>query len=182
MAIGRRDYHLHELFSFIKNPKAAAKVGWDVNEVKRVIMKNASTSGRRGQTAAFEDWEMLQAELKNNDIYTGYQNPTVSVLHFWVREMDGSVSHYLCAEDTPKEFLYKRLSRYEKPEQAYILFTYGTGSNGTYHSIRGLGHRIFNHIQTSNRLRCQMIDGAMLGSAVMIQPESRPVPQCQPHS
>ena len=173
VAIGRRDYHLHELFSFIKNPKAAAKVGWDVNEVKRVIMKNASTSGRRGQTAAFEDWEMLQAELKNNDIYTGYQNPTVSVLHFWVREMDGSVSHYLCAEDTPKEFLYKRLSRYEKPEQAYILFTYGTGSNGTYHSIRGLGHRIFNHIQTSNRLRCQMIDGAMLGSAVMIQPESQ---------
>ena len=173
VAIGRRDYHLHELFSFIKNPKAAAKVGWDVNEVKRVIMKNASTSGRRGQTAAFEDWEMLQAELKNNDIYTGYQNPTVSVLHFWGREMDGSVSHYLCAEDTPKEFLYKRLSRYEKPEQAYILFTYGTGSNGTYHSIRGLGHGIFYHIQTSNRLRCQMIDGAMLGSAVMIQPESQ---------
>ena len=79
----------------------------------------------------------------------------------------------MCAEDTPKEVLYKRLSRYEKPEQAYILFTYGTGSNGTYHSIRGLGHRIFNHIQTSNRLRYQMIDGAMLGSAVMIQPESQ---------
>ena len=53
------------------------------------------------------------------------------------------------------------------------MFTYGVGSNGTYHSIRGLGHRILNHIQTSNRLRCQMIDGAMLGSAVMIQPENQ---------
>ena len=53
------------------------------------------------------------------------------------------------------------------------MFTYGVGSNGTYHSVRGLGHRIFNHIQTSNRLRCQMIDGAMLGSAVMIQPDSQ---------
>jgi hypothetical protein len=29
------------------------------------------------------------------------------------------------------------------------------------------------HIQTSNRLRCQQIDGAMLASAVMIQPENQ---------
>jgi hypothetical protein len=170
VAVGRRDYHLHELYSFIKNEKAAAKVGWDVKEVKRVIMKNAKTESDSNN---YSDWEELQRELKNNDTYTGLRNPTVSVLHFWVREMDGSVSHLTCAESNPKEFLYKKISRYEKPEQAYVMFTYGVGSNGTYHSVRGLGHRIFNHVQTSNRLRCQMIDGAMLGSAVMIQPESQ---------
>ena len=173
IAIGRREYHLHELFAFIKNEGAAARVGWDVEEVKRVIMKNVKTTGRSTSRSMYTDWESLQAEFKNNDIHTGHQNPTVSVLHYWVREMDGSVSHYIGAEDKPKEFLYKKISRYERPEQAYVLFTYGTGSNGTYHSIRGLGHRIFNHIQTSNRLRCQMIDGAMLGSAVMIQPENQ---------
>ena len=173
IAIGRREYHLHELFAFIKSEEAAARVGWDVNEVKRVIMKNVKTDGRASSRSQYSDWESLQSEMKNNDIFTGYQNPTVSVLHFWVREMDGSVSHYITAEEKPKEFLYKKISRYERPEQAYVLFSYGTGSNGTYHSIRGLGHRIFNHIQTSNRLRCQMIDGAMLGSAVMIQPENQ---------
>jgi len=172
VAVGRRQYHLHELFAFIKNEKAAARVGWDVDEVKRVIMKNTNTDGRNG-SRQYSDWEVLQQEMKNNDIYAGYQNPTVSVLHFWVRELDSSISHYICAEDSPKEFLYKKVSRYEKPEQAYVLFSYGVGSNGTYHSIRGLGHRIFNHIQTSNRLRCQMVDGAMLASAVMIQPESQ---------
>ena len=170
IAVGRRRYHLHELYSFIKNESAAEKVGWDVSEVKRVITENAETVGGAGQNRS---WERAQAELKNNDIYSGYRNPAVDVLHFWVREMDGSVSHYICSEKDPKEFMYKKLSRYDKPEQAYVMFTYGTGSNGTYHSIRGLGHRIFNHIQTSNRLRCQMIDGAMLGSAVMIQPESQ---------
>tara|TARA_R100000655_G_scaffold21217_3_gene43556 strand:- start:419 stop:2644 length:2226 start_codon:yes stop_codon:yes gene_type:complete len=175
VAVGRRKYLLHELFAFIKNPEAAAKVGWDIEEVKRVILKNASTSSNRqgSSYSAGHDWENIQKQLKNNDIYEGYQNPSVSVLHFWVREMDGTVSHYMAAEESPKSFLYEKKSRYDKPEQAYILFTYGTGSNGTYHSIRGLGHRIFNHIQTSNRLRCQMIDGAMLGSAVMIQPESQ---------
>lgn len=170
VAVGRRRYHLHELYAFIKNEDAAEKVGWDVSEVKRIITENAETVGGGGQNRS---WETAQAELKNNDIYSGYRNPAVDVLHFWVREMDGSVSHYICAEKDPEEFMYKKVSRYDKPEQAYVLFSYGTGSNGTYHSIRGLGHRIFNHIQTSNRLRCQMIDGAMLGSAVMIQPESQ---------
>ncbi len=174
VAIGRREYHLHELYAFIKNEKAAQNVGWNVKEVKRAIMKSADTTGRGSRASRnYSDWEAVQQELKNNDIYAGHQNPTVSVLHFWVREMDGSVSHYISCESEPKDFLYKKISRYEKPEHAYIMFTYGVGSNGTYHSIRGLGHRIFNHIQTSNRLRCQMIDGAMLGSAVMIQPDSQ---------
>ena len=172
VAVGRRNYLLHELYAFIKNPEAAEKVGWNVEEVKRVILKNASTSSRNYNTVG-NNWEALQAQLKNNDIYEGHQNPTVAVLHYWVREMDGTVSHYISAEESPKDFMYQKLSRYDKPERAYVLFTYGTGSNGTYHSIRGLGHRIFNHIQTSNRLRCQMVDGAMLGSAVMIQPESQ---------
>ena len=171
IAIGRRNYHLHELHAFIKNPKAAKRVGWDVDEVKRVITENVTTKGRGG--TRYSDWEATQSELKNNDIHTGYQNPTVAVLHLWVREMDGSISHYICAEQEPKEFMYKKISRYKGPEQAYTLFTYGVGSNGTYHSIRGLGHRIYNHIQTSNRLRCQMVDGAMLSSAVMIQPDSQ---------
>jgi len=167
VAIGRRSYLLHELYSYIKNPDAAAKVGWNVDEVKRVIAKNATTSGR---SESYESW---QAEMKNNDLHTGLQNPSVKVLHFWIKEMDGSVSHYISAEDTPKDFLYKKVSRYEKAEQAYVMFTYGVGSNGTYHSIRGLGQRIFAHVQTSNRLRCQQIDGAMLASAVMIQPENQ---------
>lgn len=170
VAIGRRKYHLHELHHFISNEKAAKAVGWDVGEVKRVMMKNASNY--KGSSTA-DSYESLQAEFKNNDIHAGLQNPTVDVLHFWVRELDGSISHYICAEGDPKEFMYKRPSRYASPEQAYIMFTYGVGSNGTYHSIRGLGQRIFNHVQTSNRLRCQQIDGAMLSSAVMIQPENQ---------
>jgi predicted transcriptional regulator YdeE len=173
IAIGRREYLLHELNAFIKNPEAAAKVGWNVDEVKRVIQKNVSTKGRGNSTSGTTEFEALQQEFKNNDIYSGIQNPTVSVLHFWVKEMDGSVSHYIAAEKNPKDFLYKKVSRYENAEQAYVMFTYGVGSNGTYHSVRGLGQRIFSHIQTSNRLRCQQIDGAMLASAVMIQPENQ---------
>ena len=103
IAIGRRNYLLHELYNYIKNPEAATKVGWNVAEVKRVIAKNATTSGRTYDNA---DYERMQAEMKNNDIYEGIQNPSVRVLHYWVKEMDGSVSHYISAEATPKDFLY----------------------------------------------------------------------------
>jgi hypothetical protein len=173
IAVGRRQYHLHELHNFIKNEKAAKAVGWNVAEVKRAMLKNVRTSGRNTSGNTYSDYEDLQVEIKNNDLYTGHQNPTVDVLHYWVRELDGSVSHYISAENSPKDFMYKKVSRYDSPEQAYIFFTYGVGSNGTYHSIRGLGQRIFSHVQTSNRLRCQQIDGAMLASAVMIQPENQ---------
>jgi hypothetical protein len=172
VACARRQYLLHELYGFIRDEEIAADVGWDIEEVKRVITKNARTTGRSGSTT-FSDWESTQRELKNNDLYTGIENTTVEVLHFWVREFDGTVSHFICCEEGPKSFMFRKTGMFSSPEQAYVLFTFGVGSNGTYHSIRGLGHRIFNHVQTSNRLRCQMIDGAMLASAVMIQPESQ---------
>jgi hypothetical protein len=171
VACARRQYLLHELYAFVREEKEATDLGWNPEEVKRVITKNARTTGRSGSTT-FSDWEATQRELKNNDLYTGLENTTVQVLHFWVREFDGSVSHYMCAEEGPKDFMFSRVGMFDAPEQAYVLFTFGVGSNGTYHSIRGLGHRIFNHVQLSNRLRCQMVDGAMLSSGVMIQPES----------
>ena len=172
VACARRQYLLHELYGFIKNEEAAANVGWSVEEVKRVIVKNARTTGRTGSNT-YADWEYTQREMKNNDLYTGLENTTVSVVHMWVREFDGSVSLLMFAEESPKDFMFRKNSMFEKPEQAYVLFNYGVGTNGTYHSVRGLGHRIFNHVQTSNRIRCQMIDSAMMGGAVMIQPESQ---------
>ncbi len=174
IAIGRRNYPLDELFHFIENEKAAAAVGWNVAAVKKAMLKNVTTQGRNNlSTTTIADYESLQAEAKNNDLYLGIQNPEVSLLHFWVREIDGSVTHCIAPEKDATEFLYQKVSRYSNPEQAFIFFTNGVGSNGTYHSIRGLGQRIFSHVQTSNRLRCQQIDGAMLASSVMLQPENQ---------
>ena len=178
IAVSRRDYMVHELYNFIRNPEAAEAVGWNVEAVKKAIQ--AADSGAHHKT--FTNWEDTQREIKNNDIYTGIRANSVPVLHFFVREFDGSVSHFMAADlaaannpqrEESREFLYKNVSRYENPEQAFLFFTYGVGTNGTLHSIRGLGHRIFNHVQTSNRLRCQMVDGAMLASSVMLQPDSQ---------
>ena len=172
VACVRRQYLLHELYAIIRNPAAAAKVGWDVDEIKRVIMTNAKTTGRTG-SHTYLDWETTQRELKNNDLYTGIENTSVEVVCMWVREFDGSISYLMFSEETPKTFMFRRDKMFARAEHAFLLFAYGVGTNGTYHSVRGLGGRIFNHVQTSNRLRCQRLDSAMMAGAVMIQPDSQ---------
>jgi hypothetical protein len=169
VATARRDYLMHELYGFIRNEETAKEIGWNCEEVKRVLLANATTSGSEHKV---NSWEDVQREMKNNDLYTGYRNTTVSVVHMWVREFDGSISFYMFAENGPKSFLYREHARYKSAEQSYVMFAYGVGTNGTYHSVRGLGQRIFNHVQVSNRLRCQMVDSAILAGSVMLQPGS----------
>ncbi len=170
VACSRRQYLLHELYALIRNPEKAKALGWDPDEVTRVIIANA----KNGDTAAgYNNWEDVQRELKNNDLNTGVRNTSVSVIHMWVREFSGKVSFLMFAEETPKAFMLNRPEMFAKPEEAFVFFTYGVGSNGTFHSVRGLGHRIFNHIQTSNRMRCHRVDAAMLGGSVMLQPETQ---------
>lgn len=170
VAIFRRSYMLHELYAFIRDEAKATALGWDVNEVKEAML-TASTGSTVGRS--FGEWERLESQIKNNDLYNGVQYTSVPILHALVREFDGSVSHFILRETSPTTFMFKAVKRFEHPEQAFIFFTNGVGTNGTYHSIRGLGQKIFPHIQVSNRLRSQAVDGAMLASSVMIQPDSQ---------
>lgn len=166
-----RKYQAHQLYRYIRDEKAAREIGWNVEAVKRAIA-NAMPAERRG-----DDWETLARELKNNDLYTGYaQASEIRTVHYWVQEFDGKVSHYIGLEKPPgeagnekEEFLYENRSRFNEMSEAIVSFTYGIGTNGYYHGIRGLGYKIFPQIQVSNRARCQLVDGAMMGSTVMIQ-------------
>lgn len=169
VACFRDELRLDELYGSIKDEKVAEDSGWNVAAVKKAMCK-ATTTGREG---SFTDWERLQAEAKNNDIYIGVTSNLVPVIHTFVREFDGSVSHYMHCETLADDFIYSSVGKFPSPEQTFLLFTNGVGTNGTYHSVRGLGQKIFSHIQVSNRLRSQAVDGAMLASTVMVQPESQ---------
>jgi len=61
----------------------------------------------------------------------------VHVLHCYVVEFSGKVSHYITTEDgTLDDFLYKKEDRFESIDECLQIFTYGIG-NGFYHSIAG---------------------------------------------
>ena len=167
IACARRIYLAHELYKFIENPKIAEQAGWNVEATREALLAASSTRPIEGS-----NWEELQRELKNNDIYySNMRSKEIHVVHYYVREFDGSYSHAIGRRDGMGDFLFKKVGRFKNSTEAYHIFTFGVG-NGQYHSIRGLGYKIFPHIQTTNRLRCAMADGAMLQSAVMLQTNS----------
>ena len=170
VAISPRVMRAHELYNFIKDEERAAELGWNVEEVQRAIIANTGAQSSYHIT----DWERYQEDLKNNDVFVAHGSGSeVRVIHAWVKEYDGTVSHYISlADGSNEDFLYQKRGRFSKACDAFITFTYGVGTNGFYQSIRGLGYKIFPHIQVSNRMRCQFVDGAMLSTSLLIQPES----------
>jgi hypothetical protein len=169
-----REYRADELFSFIRDPKVAEELGWDVKTVREALKRACASD----TTTSLGDWERLEVELKNNDILWGTaKSKVVKVVHMWVKEFCGCVTHLIFLQEplptdpgaTKESFLYRKEDRFESPTQCWVTFCYGVG-NGTYHGIRGLGFKIYPHIQVLNRLRCGMVDGALLSSSLIVQP------------
>lgn len=166
VACAVREMDITELYRYVKDEEKAAAMGWNVKEVKKSI-RNAYAP-----TSDTDDWEKLQAELKNNDLQCGAKSAKIKVVHLWVKEFNQTVSHFITLENSEnKEFLCKRIGKYSEISEAFTFFTYGIGTNGTFHSIRGLGYKLFPQLQLSNRIRSQAIDNAMLAGAPMVQPE-----------
>jgi hypothetical protein len=171
-AITTRTWTVSQLYEFIENEQAAKDLGWNPEMVKKAIW-TAYTNGTQS-TPSMYDWEEFQTQIKNNDLFFGYAKaPRVKVNHTYVREFSGKFSHYITDEaGVLEDFMYKEEDRFESVSDCFTIFTYGIGSNGYFHSIRGLGYKIFPQIQVSNRLRGKVIESTLLGTSLLIQPQS----------
>jgi hypothetical protein len=161
-----RGYPVHVLYRFIRNEAIARQAGWNVGETRDAILR--ATTEDMGQRS---NWEKFAEQMKNNDLSAGYgAQREVRVVHALVKEFDGTVTHSIFSRDGGSDsFLFEKCNAYPSMSRAYVVFPYGTG-NGSIHSIRGLGFKLFPHIQVSNRLRCQIVDGAMFSSSLALQP------------
>jgi hypothetical protein len=114
-------------------------------------------------------------ELRNNDLFFTTQaanQQSIRVVHLWVTEFDGRVSHYMINDDNSvQDFLFKKVGRFENSYQAYTVFTYGVGTNGYYHGVRGQGYDVFAINGALNRAYCSLLEIASFGSAPTFQPK-----------
>lgn len=158
----------HALLKYIKNEEAARAEGWNPEVVKKALLNTTSPY------ADTRFWMEFEAEYKNNDLVKGETAPSIPLIHSWVREADGTYSFYIfCesavanADDTAqKEFLYQKRHAFKCACEAFIFFTRGIGTNGTYHSIRGLGADMFNAYQALMRLENRKVDVAFAAGPV----------------
>jgi len=167
VAVCTRVYQQHELYEKISGN--AVTPGWNVKAVKEVLIRAAFGELSRN---VLEDWERYEQTIKNNDLEFSFTNGEVSINHYWVKEYDGRVSHYMLDYDgQSKDFLFEKRGMYGCMSNCFVVFAYGVG-NGSIHSIRGMGYKIFPHIQVSNRLRCQVVDNAFLSSSLLVQADN----------
>jgi len=147
----------------------ARRAGWNPDAVKQAC-KNAHP-----KAIPTDDPEDLQAMWKDNSINSGNTALIVELVHEWVREMDGSVSHYIVDYLTPTqnlatpEFIYKMEGEYESMSALVNAYANGVGTNGDIHSVRGEAYFLFQSAQAYNRLLCKTLDKAIEESNTYIQ-------------
>jgi hypothetical protein len=176
VAIVQRSMSVSELYRYIRNPKAAKELGWNLNAVKQAIWK-AST--KRDQWKNYTaHWEDFEREIKENDLYAGESAyHRAQLIYGYNREFDGKFTQLIGSRDS-SDFLYERYSRYGNVNQCFVIFTYGVGQ-GTFHTIRGLKQKIYNQIQISNRVLCQSAQAAITSGLIQLQGDAEAIQDFQ---
>lgn len=138
---------------------------WNKAEILRVLRDAAPE--RTVHDTNYEDWEVAR---KENDFYLDTIIPQIEGVNCWVKEMDGKVSFFIFDKKNPKDFLYKKEFLFDSNSQAFQFMTYGVGTTGTYHGIRGLAYDAVPLVLELNRLISSFIDGLRRSGKMYLQP------------
>jgi hypothetical protein len=172
-----RTYFPPQLYDFIRNEKAAAAVGWDVEHTKRVI---ANAMDIKSQPGIVYDWEFYQQELKNNSISYFDDTKVCRLAHVFWKEFDGRISHGIVERETTTttnggygkataaaleksadtKYLYLKVGRYKDWLNAVHPMYFDRGDGGEHHAVTGLGVKMFAAMEYQNRLICNLCDKA----------------------
>jgi len=179
----RGDYKPHKLFEKVKDKEteeASREAGWNIPLVREMIRKVAEKQSTTDQHS-LGDWESLQAKIKENDLeYSFTDQEPIYISHLIYKEYSGKISHMIIVEDSEicnkkdaqekqKNWLFRDVEQFDEWKHVVCTFFAGIGE-GTVHSIRGLGARIFAHCVINDRLLNTTVDGSMTSATILLQP------------
>ena len=139
--------------------KRAFKRRWNK---RAVIDALKETSGAKGLDT--NNPEQIMEAWKGNDISYGITANTVRVIHLFIRELDGTVSHYIARYDGAGDFLYKCEGKYQDISEPLTAVIQDVGTNGNFHSIRGYGYDLFSPTSGLNKLVNKFLDQALVAA------------------
>jgi hypothetical protein len=155
--------------------------GWNRPLCKKAIIDVAN---REMQSQfGFENYELYQRAIRTGDLYHGiHRSNRIYVASLFVKEFGGKVSHYMVTDQTlgitqeifgtPEEevgYLFKRRKKYDSFNEVICPFFFDSGPDGTWHAVKGLGPKIYDFCDVSNRTFCQMLDGSVIGSGITLE-------------
>ncbi len=156
----------HVLYRTIMSQGAKA-AGWDVEVAKKALIEGTKIEGQPN-----DDYQAWEAQWKNNDITNGVKAQKLQLIHIWVQELDGTVTRMIAREDGEEGILYKCEGKMRSMSECITAFQYGIGTNGEFHSIRGLNAKVFPTASAINRVFNKFIDMAFHVSTPHLQASS----------
>lgn len=147
----------------IENPEAAELAGWNVKAVEAAI-KTASQKSPDGSNP-----EEVERSFKDQDYFTGISATTVDVVHGWVAEVDGTITHLIARYDGQGEFLFESKGKFKDMSQLITAYTYGVGSNGDFYALRGNAWRGHNMSLALNLLTGKFFDQSIFVATPLIE-------------
>ena len=146
-----------DLYAKIRDPEAGRLAGWNEAAIRRSVI-NAQPKPLETQSP-----EAMEAMWKDNAVFSGNTNIVIQAVHGFVKEVDGTVSHYIAdyllnADDA--EFLYEKKGEFADMSEFINAYLFGVGTNGDFHSIRGNAYNLFPAASALNKLRCKLMDKA----------------------
>jgi len=181
-----------ELFRLVENEEYARGLGWNVEAVKKWIVKafyedvdtRSSTSANGGVgviEAAIED-------MRRNDFYEANQFRKFHVLFVYVREMAAprGITHIIVpatsqTEDTDQDILYKKQDAYRSMDEVFFWFCPDI-TKPYIRSARGIASDLAPKSAAKDRLSCSMIDGVIRSLSLVVKqntPGASPVMSLQ---
>lgn len=137
--------------------QSAFKRRWNKRAVMQALVE---TSGSKGLDT--NNPEQIMEAWKGNDISYGITANTVRIIQLFVRELDGTVSHYIARFDGAGDFLYKCEGKYKDISEPLTAIIQDVGTNGNFHSIRGYGYDLFGPTSGLNKLVNKFLDQALV--------------------
>lgn len=140
---------------------------WNKEAVLEAVKQTAGSSAVNTNNPE----EVVDA-WKNNDISLAMSGVTVRVIHGFIQETDGTVSHYVSRYDGEGEFLYKCEGKFRNLSDMLHAFIGDVGTNGDFHSIRGLGYDLFTPTTGLNRMLNKFLDAATTAATPHLSTEN----------
>lgn len=175
VVFARRGVRISELYRKIADKETAEDLGWNYNNTLNACI-DAGQKGTDGRTFSLED---LNTIIKCNDATYTRLDRQLSIIHAFVSEFDGTVTHLIFTESSVKNndeinegWLYKAPQKYNSMDEAICFFTYGVGTENQLHSIRGMGYELFPLLVKKSRLFSASIDAAEASASIIIKPSS----------
>lgn len=169
--VGKMDYPINEFVALFKDVEAAEKNGYQIENCERAATH--AVVAQEGDDYLTTEPRRFSDLLNQGTWGIAYGNGGVRCVKCWLlasTEYDGQVTFSLISRDAPMENALLRYSFKVVPSMTDFvgLFAFEPG-NGTVHSSKGLGRKLFNLCTVIEQSRCNMVDAAFMQNLIMLK-------------